>query len=227
MVEWLEAAFAGNGNAVALDVLALRLGAAVVLGFAVGGIYLATRRLPRAEAASFVTTLVLLAILIAMVTLIIGNNAARAFSLVGALAIIRFRTVVEDTRDTAFVIFAVVVGMAAGAGFLVVPLIGTPLVALIAWLLSLWGGAASAAPGGEEYSLAIRLGIGHDPARVFKELFAKYVLSSRLRLTATARQGAALDLIYYVRLRREDDAALFVSDLNRVDGVQSVELRPA
>ena len=58
----------------------------------------------------------LLSILIAMVTQVIGDNVARAFSLVGALSIVRFRTVVRDTVDTAFVIFAVAVGMAVGAG---------------------------------------------------------------------------------------------------------------
>ena len=50
----------------------------------------------------------LLSILIAMVTQVIGDNIARAFSLVGALSIVRFRTVVRDTQDTAYVIFAVV-----------------------------------------------------------------------------------------------------------------------
>jgi hypothetical protein len=64
----------------------------------------------------FIPTLVLLTVLIALVTKVIGNNSARAFSLVGTLALFRFRTVVEDTRDTAFVIFAVVIGMAVGAG---------------------------------------------------------------------------------------------------------------
>ena len=67
------------------------------------------------EAESFVATLVLLTILIAMVTQVIGDNIARAFSLVGALSIVRFRTVVRDTQDTAYVIFAVAVGMAVGA----------------------------------------------------------------------------------------------------------------
>src|SRR3712207_7596331 len=52
----------------------------------------------------------------AMVTQVIGDNIARAFSLVGALSIVRFRTVVRDTQDTAYVIFAVAVGMAVGAG---------------------------------------------------------------------------------------------------------------
>src|SRR3982751_4547644 len=49
---------------------------------------------------SFPTTLVLLCALVAMVTQVIGDNVARAFSLVGALSIVRFRTVVRDTRDT-------------------------------------------------------------------------------------------------------------------------------
>ena len=49
---------------------------------------------------------------IAMVTQVTGQNVALAFSLVGALSIVRFRTVVQDTNDTAFVIFAVAGGMA-------------------------------------------------------------------------------------------------------------------
>ena len=68
-----------------------------------------------------------------MITLAIGDSTARAFSLVGALAIVRFRSVVEDPRDTAFVILAVAVGLAVGAGFILVPLIGLPIAAIIAW----------------------------------------------------------------------------------------------
>src|SRR6186997_3228776 len=89
-----------------------RLIAAMVLGGIVAQIYRHSRAEP---ASSLPTTLVLLAVLIAMVTQVIGDNVARAFSLVGALSIVRFRTVVRDTRDTAFVIFAVVVGMAVGS----------------------------------------------------------------------------------------------------------------
>ena len=53
-------------------------------------------------------------VLIALVTQVIGSSVARAFSLVGALAIVRFRTLVEDMRDTTFVIAAVAVGMEVG-----------------------------------------------------------------------------------------------------------------
>src|ERR1043166_7516365 len=88
---------------------------AFIGGLLVASIYRWTR--PRSFVnPSFPPTLVLLSILIAMVTQVIGDSVARAFSLVGALSIVRFRTVVRDTQDTAFVIFAVVVGMAAGGG---------------------------------------------------------------------------------------------------------------
>ena len=85
---------------------------------------------------TFLTTLILLATVIAMATQVIGDNVARAFSLVGALSVVRFRTVVKDTQDTAFVIFAVVVGMASGANHLVVALVGMGIVAaasLVLW----------------------------------------------------------------------------------------------
>jgi hypothetical protein len=81
-------------------------------------IYRGTRDVSR-ESAPFPGTLVLLCVLIAMVTQVIGDNVALAFSLVGALSVVRFRTAVRDTKDTAFVIFAVAVGMAIGAGQLV------------------------------------------------------------------------------------------------------------
>jgi len=83
-------------------------------------------------ASSFPPTLVLLCVLIAMVTQVVGDNVARAFSLVGALSIVRFRTVVRDTEDTAYVIFAVVVGMAVGAGAPWVAVIGLAVVAVAA-----------------------------------------------------------------------------------------------
>src|SRR5947209_2550324 len=121
MPEWLDAAIPTAAELPAA-LLFGNLGQSAILGVAVAVIYLLTQRKGRREAVPFVATLVLLTILIAMVTRVIGDNTARAFSLAGALAIIRFRTVVDDTRDTAFVIAGVVTGMAVGAGMVDVAL---------------------------------------------------------------------------------------------------------
>lgn len=220
--QWLEQAI-DTGDALPVPVLAARIALSFVLGCAVAAVYLAAQRKTRAETGPFVTTLVLLCILIAMVTMVIGNSVARAFSLVGALAIVRFRTVVEDTRDTAFVIFAVVVGMAVGAGDLVVALVGMPIVAVAAVAVSRWSRAELRST--RDWSLAVRLGLGRDPQLVLQPLFEQHFATARLLGTATARQGAALELSYRVRLRRDDDATAVVQQLNALEGVQAVELR--
>ncbi len=226
MPEWLHNAFVTDAELPA-PVQAVRLAAALALGCVVAGIYRLTRRPLSGDATSLVPTLVLLTILIAMVTMVIGNRAnsvALAFSLVGALAIVRFRTVVEDTRDTVFVIFAVAVGMAVGTGLVTVPLVGIPVAAAAAFVFRPRGGPHS---GAGDYTLTVRVGVGHSPDGLLREAFGKHLTFARLAATMTARQGVALELTYRVRLRQEDGALALVAELNGVEGIQNVELRQA
>ena len=222
MPDWFHETFL-KGHGIHFEIIAIRLLLSLALGFLVAAVYHLTQRKPRTEAAPFVATLVLLTVLIAMVTLIIGDNTARAFSLVGALAIIRFRTVVEDTRDTAFVIFAVVVGMSAGAGYLAVAVLGIPIITFAAVLLSLWGRTSAAPP--RDGTLNVRVGLGHDPDKLLGDAFAEYLDRVQLTSTTTARQGAALDLTYAIRFRPNSSFLAFVNALNKIEGVQNVEVK--
>jgi len=200
---------------------------AACLGLTVAVVYYLTQRKTRTEAAPFAATLVLLCVLIAMVTQVIGNNIARAFSLAGALAIIRFRTVVDDTRDTAFVIAAVVTGMAVGADAIGVALAGVPVVAVAAWALSVWGRsphtAVAVSDKREAGSLVVRIGIGPAPESSLADPFARHLDSQHLVSVATARQGVALDLTYSVILKSGASSVALVADVNRADGVQGAE----
>ena len=112
-----------------------RLVAASLLGALVALIYRRTRP-ARDESSSFTITLVLLAILIAMVTQVIGDNVARAFSLVGALSIVRFRTAIKDPRDVGFVFAALALGMGCGTGFYLQSLVFTLFLCGLLLLLS-------------------------------------------------------------------------------------------
>jgi uncharacterized membrane protein YhiD involved in acid resistance len=223
MPEWLQDSIAGNGISIPFNVLLARLAVSLVLGCAVASIYFISQRKERSETFAFVTTLVLLTVLISMVTMVIGNSVARAFSLAGALAIIRFRTIVEDTRDTAFVIFAVVVGMAVGAGFLFIALAGIPVVALATFVLSLWGWARLKWTACNK-RLTVRLRLGCNPEEVLGKSFEAHFDSTRLIAATTARQGSALDLTYQTRLRQRDSVIALVTELNGLEGVQAVEL---
>jgi len=220
MPEWLQAAD-GTTIHLAWDVLLLRLLLAAGFGAGVAAIFALTQRRPVGQTLPLVTTLILLSILVAMTTIVIGDSVARAFGLVGALSIVRFRTVVEDTRDTSFVIFAVVVGMAMGAGNALVCLVGVPIVGVVAVAMSKMGTLSGR---GIERRLEVRVGAGRDPDAMLAAAFDQ-LLSWRLVSVVSARQGTATDVIYRVKLR--DPAALLalVKSVQAIEGVQSVELK--
>jgi hypothetical protein len=131
-------------------------------------------------------TLVLLCILVAMVTQVIGDNVARAFSLVGALAIVRFRTVVPDTQDTAYVTFAVAVGMATGAGHTLLALSGIGVVGLAAFAMR--SSAIASLRHVEPCVLKIRLGTGYDAGTVLGPAYDTWWLGRCCRSRQQSRE---------------------------------------
>jgi len=204
-----------------MDVL-VRLALSLLFGGAVAWVYCHTRK-SHPVAPSFPTTLVLLSVLIAMVTQVIGDNVARAFSLVGALSIVRFRTVVRDTQDTAYVIFAVVVGMAVGAKNPWVAFIGFGVVAAAAFLMML----IRPIPEEEadpDYVLSLRVGLGQDLDKLLNGQCDSHITDRKLLSMGTGKQGIALTVIYQVRLRSGGSPDELVRILNRSEGVQSVQL---
>lgn len=221
MPEWMTDALASDLEVSTLDLL-VRFAAATLFGVLAASIYRVTQRSEHRESTSLTPTLVLLAIIIAMVTMAIGNSVARAFSLVGALAIVRFRTVVEDTRDTAFVIYSVAVGLAVGAGLMLVPLLSVPFVAGAAFAFRR-GPAVNGVRAVFE-TLVVRVGAGRHPDALLGDVLVKYLDSQDLKSAETAKQGSALDLTYAVRVKATADRIAMVTELNTLVGVQEVKL---
>ena len=222
MPEWLHESIQ-NPSLLSVETLIVRLSLAFALGAVVAGIYRWSHRRNEVPATSFLTTLVLMTIVIAMSTQVIGDNVARAFSLVGALSIVRFRTVVQDTRDTVFVIFAVVVGMAVGAGHIDVAILGIVITGIASFVTRPKSFSSTTDENG--LLLIVRLGLGHDPDFVLQPILNRHLSDCDLRATATAKQGSAFDFTYQVRLRDETSQVGLVRELGLADGVQNVELR--
>lgn len=222
MPDWLRDVAAPGGD-LTVQMIAARMVVAAIMGLIVGCVYHASQRKQLGESFSFIVTLAMLTILVAMTTMVIGNSVARAFSLVGALSIVRFRTIVDDTRDTAFVIFAVVVGMAVGAGIANVYMIGVPVVAFISTCLSIIGMGLKAP--NLDRRLEVRVEGGIDSDALLSEVFRQQLTTHRLTAVSTAKQGAAIDLVYSVRLAQPETSLQFVRTLAQLDGIQSVELK--
>ncbi len=221
MFEFLKAPFV-DGPTISPPEILLRLLIAALFGGAVAMVYRRSR--PDIDLApTFPPTLVLLAVLIAMVTQVIGDNVARAFSLVGALSIVRFRTVVRDTQDTAYVILSVVVGMAIGASAPWVAVIGIGVVACVAYLMRRKPSADDIA-GRLPLLLCVRVGLGHDVEALLGSTLDVHFSHRRMRSIETARQGVSIDVAYEAKLRQPDTPEQLVKALNRIEGVQSVRL---
>lgn len=104
---------------------------AIILGFIISVIYRETHK-GLSYSQSFTLTILFVTVIVAVVMMVIGGSLARAFALVGALSIIRFRTVIKDTKDTAYVFLALAVGMAAGTSNYFLAVIATFIIGALA-----------------------------------------------------------------------------------------------
>lgn len=228
MPEWLSNSFSSGTSHSLRDILVRSLIAALC-GILVAMIYRLSHGRRKKNPHPLQATLLILTVLIALVSMVIGESVARAFSLVGALSIVRFRTVVDDTRDTAFVIFAVVVGMASGIGQVLIPVVGIPLVGIVAITLSKGDGQAAAvrkANGKAKtpHKLALRLDVNYDEA-LLGECLERHFATHEVVSVQTVSQGSAVELAYRGKMHDSNAMAEFVGELNRVAGMQSVQLR--
>ncbi|PTY04123.1 hypothetical protein DB346_04855 [Verrucomicrobia bacterium LW23] len=198
----------------------LRFVVALLLGMVVAAVYRHTRG-DTAIAPSFPATLMLLCVLIAIVTQVIGDNAARAFSLVGALSIVRFRTVVRDTQDTAFVMFSVITGMAVGSHNLWVAVLGIIVVGSAA----LWSKLNIIPDAPPVYILVIRTLVSQKVELLAGGILDMHLVDRRLIAVGTPRKGGTMEYTYEARLKGEGNAVDLMTELHAVEGIQGAQLR--
>ena len=121
---FLEESFRNIGTDINLIDVGLVLFWSIFLSFIIAITYRGTHR-GISYSQNFTQNLVLIGTIVGIVILVIGTNIARAFTLVGALSIIRFRTAIKDPKDVGFIFFVMVIGMACGTKFYPVAIITT------------------------------------------------------------------------------------------------------
>lgn len=121
-------------NLFSLSDVLLAMTIATLLAFILAQVYRFTHR-GTSYSQSFLVTMFVMAVATSVVMMIIGSNIARAFSLVGALSIIRFRTAVKDARDTAYLFAAMIAGMGCGTQFYMAAIAMTAFVSALVTIL--------------------------------------------------------------------------------------------
>ena len=164
-------------------------------------------------------SLVLLAMIGAMIMMVIGNNVARAFSLVGALAIIRFRTRLRSPWDISFVFLSLAVGIACGVLAYRVAIVGAVMITLV--VLGLYS-LNLAGVKGDVHLLRVDLAAWQGTE---KDLFGAMDPHIKQRWMTEARSlrfGETLSYRYRVVLRPEASIEGLLRALADLEGVERV-----
>lgn len=197
----------------------VQLALAFALGIVLANLYRATHK-GLSYSQSFTVTIVFVAVIVSAVMMVIGGSVARAFALVGALSIIRFRTVVKDTKDTAYVFAALAVGMAAGTGGYYLAVVATAFFAAIAWVLhKLNFGALYKS----EFILRFVFDQAHSSAGYLEKIQEMARRSNLLHIEPSG-DGKFLSLTYDVNLREGVTADVFAREMATVGGTSQVTL---
>ena len=82
-----------------------------------------------------VQTQIILAIVGAVVMLVVGTNLARAFGVVGAAGLVRYRAKIEDPKDAGVMLSALAVGLASGVGLYVMAAFSAVFILISLWVI--------------------------------------------------------------------------------------------
>ena len=170
---------------------------------------------------SFINSLVVLGMITSIVIMVIGNNLARAFGLVGAMSIIRFRTAVKETMDIVYIFFSLAIGMSAGVGLHIISIAGTLFVGTVIFILSKTNALAI---DGEKFLLQFTYS-GHDTNEnsPFYLVLKKYCRKIKLlNIKSILNNGS--EISYHVSLRNKKLNQEFISELGKAEGVKQINL---
>ena len=190
-----------------------------ILGVLISTVYKKTHK-GLSYSQSFMVTNIFVTVIVCMVIMIIGNNLARAFALVGALSIIRFRTVVKDTKDTAYIFWSLASGMAAGTGSYFLAIVGNIILSLIAYTLykTNFGSIIKS-----EFILQFRmLTEDKDLTSEYTKTISKFVKTSTLLNSESAADNKSIKITLDIIMKDEMQQNQLVSEISKIKGISEV-----
>jgi uncharacterized membrane protein YhiD involved in acid resistance len=170
---------------------------------------------------SLVHTMIIMAVTTALIMEIIGSNIARAFSLVGALSIIRFRTAIKEPRDVGFLFGSMAVGMACGTGFFLLAAMFTAFLAPAVYFLYRFKIGAQPT---SEMLLKLHLAEDKDHRTALQEPFYRFTRDNALLSMETVHGGSAVELVYSVHMKPGLKEGEFIDAVRAVNGNRKVVL---
>ena len=192
-----------------------------ILGIIISLVYKKTHK-GLSYSQSFLVTNIFVCVIVCMVIMIIGNSLARAFALVGALSIIRFRTVVKDTKDTAYIFWSLAAGMACGTGSYFLALAGTIIISGIAFILFFtnFGSIIKS-----EFILQFRTVAGDNKVTSeYNKIISNYAKSSTLLHSEASGDSKTIKISFDIVMKEDMQQNELISKISNISGLSEVVL---
>lgn len=168
----------------------------------------------------FSLTLLLLPIVISIIMLV-SDNLARAFSLAGVFALVRFRTVIADSRDLTYILGAVGIGLANAMGYIGYAILVTVFLSLI---LLIYHRLKIGRQSKNVAKLKINIPENLNYVDVFNDIFNEYLLQHQLYKVKTTDFGTMYKLTYLVKLKPNIDEKEMIDFLRVRNGNLNISL---
>lgn len=217
MIDFL---ISGDNALVPLNPIQLLLGLllAFLTGQTVAWVYMFTHS-GLSYSRAFVTSLIVMPILVAITMGILSNNIVTAFGMMAVFAIVRFRNVLRDTLDTCYVLASIVMGMACGTQKYSTAIIGCLLIVLVA--LYVWYTSFGSR---HRYDLILNLHWGRPTAELptLLNLLARHSRDAHCASQRSSEGVVGTDLSYRLLLRDANRVDELLSEVRSVMGVSRV-----
>ena len=184
-----------------IDDAMVRLPLAAALGAALA---LRPRRrgTPRRDPA-VIQTQIILAVVGAVIMLVVGASLARAFGIVGAANLIRYRSKIEDPKDAVVMLCTLAIGLASGVGLYALSVFSTVFLVAALWVIE------SFEQGLKRFDLKIKAGKDTDALRPkFEDILRRYDLKFELRTSSDEEVCYDVQVPFEVRTDRVSNALL-------------------
>lgn len=168
---------------------------------------------------SFVVSLILMPVIVALVLMVLSNNLVTAFGLMAVFAIVRFRNILRDTLDTSYVLAVIVLGMACGTQKFSTAIVGTFLIAAV--MIYLW---ASAFGTRHRYDLILNLHWSRTASDLpaLERLLARHAFRAHCANRHFTSEQEGTDLSYRLLLRDPARVPDLIRELSELPGVAQV-----
>ena len=187
---------------------------AAVFGLVIGSVYFAVCKREQ-RSLSFFLSLVMIPAVVAVVISLIGSNVARAFSIAGVFALVRYRSIPGDGKDIAFVFMAMASGLACGLGYLTLGLAVVVVLSVVVVLVNLLGNLLVKS---ECRQLRILIPEDMDYQGVFDDLLGEYTTKASLDRIKTTNMGTLYELTYIVYLKSGINEKKFMDEIRTRNG---------